>query len=133
MLAGCIPGCQEFNETAPDTYEVRLRVGIGAVSGTYQGIVKLTDSVEPSSFRLIVEGKGRTGDMRGEGLLTLAAMDEGTLLEVSGEAHVTGLFARLGQRLMGSAANTMMNQFFNCLKSRVEAGREEDVDHVRGG
>ena len=124
MLGSCIPGCQEFGEISDDSYRVRLKVGIGAVSGNYQGLVKLIDSVEPSSFNMIVEGKGRTGDMRGEGHLTLTELDEGTLLEVSGEAQVTGLFARVGQRLLGSAANTLMNQFFNCLKSRVEASPE---------
>ena len=127
MLGSCIPGCQELNETANDTYEVRLKIGIGAVSGTYRGVVKLTDSVEPSSFTMTVEGNGRTGDMRGEGHLTLTALDEGTLLEVSGEAQVTGLFARVGQRLLGSAANTLMNQFFTCLKSRVETPPRQDT------
>ena len=41
-------------------------------------------------------------------------------MSVVGDAQVTGVIARVGQRLMGNASRVLMNQFFNCLKSKIE-------------
>ena len=46
---------------------------------------------------------------------------DGTRLDVAGEAKVTGILARVGQRLIGSAARVMMDQFFNSARARLEA------------
>ena len=97
-----------------------MKVGIGAVRGTYTGEVSLTDIDEPSSFRMTVSGKGRGGSVRGDGLLKFADSGDGTELIVEGDAQVTGVIARVGQRLLGGASKTLMDRFFGCLKSRLE-------------
>ena len=121
VLAGCIPGCQQFEEVGDDLYDVVLKVGIGAISGTYTGRVSVTERDQPASFKMLVEGKGRGGNIRGEGLLSLAEHKGQTELIVDGDAQVTGLIARVGQRLLGSASKMMMDQFFGCMKAKVES------------
>ena len=120
-LASCIPGCQELKLVGDETYEATIRVGIGAISGAYSGRVTLSDRDELSSFRLTVEGKGPTGNVRGEGVLKFGSQGASTEVRVSGDAQITGLIARVGQRLLGTASKTLMDQFFACLKSRVES------------
>ena len=120
-LASCIPGCESFESTGENGYRVVMKVGIGAVRGTYTGEVSLTDLDEPSSFRMTVSGKGRGGSVRGEGLLKFADGEGGgTQLVVEGDARVTGVVARVGQRLLGGASKTLMDRFFGCLESRLE-------------
>lgn len=119
-LSSCIPGCESFEETGENSYRVVMKVGIGAVRGTYTGEVSLTDIDEPSSFRMIVSGKGRGGSVRGDGLLKFADSGAGTELIVEGDAQVTGVIARVGQRLLGGASKTLMDRFFGCLKSKLE-------------
>ncbi len=119
-LAGCIPGCQSFEPVDADTYKVAMRVGVASVRGNYTGSVTIADRQPLQSYRMIVQGRGRGGSVRGEGVLTLTDLQDGTQLSVSGDAQVTGVVARVGQRLMGNASRMLMNQFFNCLKSKIE-------------
>ena len=120
-LAGCIPGCEGFEPVDADTYKIAMRVGIASVRGNYSGSVTIADRQEQVSYKMVVQGRGRGGSVRGEGVLTLADdADGGTLVSVEGDAQVTGVIARVGQRLMGNASRMLMNQFFNCLKSKIE-------------
>jgi carbon monoxide dehydrogenase subunit G len=42
-------------------------------------------------------------------------------VDVSGAVHIGGPIARVGQRLIGSASRMMLDRFFACLRSKVEA------------
>ena len=119
-LAGCIPGCESFEPVDDDTYNVKMRVGVAAVRGNYTGSVSIADRQHLESYRMIVQGRGRGGSVRGEGLLTFTDIEGGTQVGVVGDAQVTGVVARVGQRLMGNASRMLMNQFFNCLKEKIE-------------
>ena len=119
-LAGCIPGCESFEPADEDTYNIAMRVGVAAVRGNYTGSVTIADKQRLESYRMVVQGRGRGGSVRGDGVLTLADADGGTRVSVEGDAQVTGVVARVGQRLMGNASRMLMNQFFNCLKSKIE-------------
>ncbi len=119
-LAGCIPGCESFEPVDDDTYNVKMRVGVAAVRGNYTGSVSIADRQHLESYRMVVQGRGRGGSVRGEGLLTFTDIEGGTQVGVVGDAQVTGVVARVGQRLMGNASRMLMNQFFNCLKEKIE-------------
>jgi len=120
VLADCIPGCQKLDEVGPDSYEVVMRVGVAAVSGTYTGKVVVTDKIDMVSYKMIVEGRGAGGGVKGEGFLNFEDADNGgTQVSVVGDARVTGIVARVGQRLMGNASKMLMKQFFECLQSKV--------------
>ena len=119
-LAGCIPGCEDFEPVDENTYSVKMRVGVGGVRGNYSGSVTIADKQHLESYRMVVEGRGRGGSVRGEGLLTFVDVGGSTQVSVEGDAQVTGVVARVGQRLMGNASRMLMNQFFNCLKSKIE-------------
>ena len=122
LLARCIPGCQQMDQTGEGAYAVKLKAGVGAVSGTYTGSVKIYDVDEPHSFRMSGEGKRAGSSAAGTGLITITPENGGTRLDVEGEARVTGIIARVGQRLIGSASRVLMDQFFNAAKSALESG-----------
>jgi len=52
---------------------MKMKMALASVSGAFEGKVRITDQTPPSSFRLAVEGAGKIGFVKGEGLLTLAA------------------------------------------------------------
>ena len=123
VLQACIPGCKSLKATGPDSYEAELSAGVGPVRGAYRGTVNLKDRNAPTSYRMIVEGSGAAGFIKGEGTITLApGATGGTTVTVSGTAEAGGMIARVGQRLIGGAANQMLNQFFGCLSKRARAG-----------
>ena len=122
MLQQCIPGCRQLDATGEGEYAMKLNVGIGAVKGAFTGKVAISDIDEPHSFRLQAEGKRPGASVAGGGTISITPDGDGTRLDVTGEAKVTGILARVGQRLVGSAARVLMDQFFNCARARLEAG-----------
>ena len=120
VLSSCIPGCERFDPVGDESYEVVMKVGVAAVSGTYTGKITILDKHDLDSYTMQVEGKGAAGTIGGEGTLTLTEIDGETRVDVIGNARVTGIIARVGQRFMGSASKMLMKQFFDCLRSKVE-------------
>ena len=120
VLSGCIPGCDRFSPSGDDSYEVELNVRVAAVRGAYKGAVKIEDRVNLKSYRMVVTGSGRGGSVQGSGDLRFSEQDGKTTVDIVGESQVTGVVARVGQRLLGGASKMMMNQFFDCLRSKIE-------------
>jgi hypothetical protein len=120
VLASCVPGCEKFEPAGEDRYSVAVTVGLAAITGKYTGTVAVLDKIEPTSYRLAVEGQGRAGFVNGSSAITLRADDAATVVDVTATVQIGGTIARLGQRLIGAAAKMMMDQFFSCLQSRVK-------------
>ncbi len=75
VLARAMPGCESLEPVGENEYAMRMKMVLASMSGLFQGKVRIADSNPPASFRLIVEGQGKIGFMKGEGLLTLSAVD----------------------------------------------------------
>ena len=119
-LSACLPGCEQFDPTGDDSYDVVMRVGVAGISGRYTGKVTVAEKQHAESYRMIVQGRGRGGGIRGEGVLTFAPDGDGTRVTVGGDARVTGVVARVGQRLLGTVSKTLMTQFFACMGEKLE-------------
>ncbi|PYT93824.1 MAG: carbon monoxide dehydrogenase [Acidobacteria bacterium] len=129
ILAQAMPGCESLEKIGPDEYGMKMKVLLAALSGQFEGRVRITDQSPPSSFRLIVEGSGRIGFLKGEGLLRLspaatirvlsAAPSEApsTVVSYEGDAQVGGTMAAVGQRLIDGTAKMMIKKFFDKLAS----------------
>ena len=121
VLSSCIPGCDRFEPDGEDRYTVTLTVGLAAITGTYTGNVVLVDKVPPASYRLIVEGQGRPGFVKGSSAIALRPEGAATVVEVTATVQTGGAIARVGQRLIGGVAKMMLDRFFACLQSKLDA------------
>ena len=121
VISSCIPGCDSFEPSGENSYRARLTVALAAITGTYEGTVTLTEQVPPSSYRLIAEGQGRPGFVKGSSAITLRADGSSTIVEVSGAVQTGGPIARLGQRLIGGVSKMMLDRFFACLQGKLAA------------
>ena len=119
-LRQCLPGCEKLEAVGADEYEATMKIGVAMIRGTYQGRVKISDKQEPSSYRMLVEGKGSAGQVSGEGLLELVDEGEQTRVRYQGTANVRGTLARVGARMLQPAARTIVGQFFDCLAAKSE-------------
>jgi carbon monoxide dehydrogenase subunit G len=120
VLSSCIPGCDRFDPAGDDRYTVTLTVGLAAITGTYTGIVLIVDKVPNTSYRLVVEGQGRPGFVKGSSAIALRPDGAATEVAVTADVQIGGTIARLGQRLVGGVAKMMMDRFFGCLQSKLE-------------
>jgi len=73
----------------------------------FNGTVRMEDLREPEHYRLVIEGKGRTGFLKGSGDFDLLEAGETTIIKYSGEMRVGGMIASVGQRMVLSAARMM--------------------------
>jgi carbon monoxide dehydrogenase subunit G len=118
-LAGCLPGGQNFEPLGDNRYQVVLNVKVGPVTGSFKSSIQLADINEPESYRLLVEGSGGPGAVKGGGTLAFSDAPDGTLVSYSGDVQVTGTVARVGQRLLPGVAKMMVGKFFECMDGKV--------------
>ncbi len=122
VLQQCLPGTEDFSEVAPEEYEARMKIGVAAIRGTYQGKVKIHTKDEPASYQMSVEGKGPAGQISGDARIELVEDGDNTLVNWSGNANVRGTLARVGGRVMQPAAKMIVGQFFTCLEGKAGNG-----------
>src|SRR2546422_1094132 len=111
VLRRCIPGCERLEKTAENTYSTTIRAGVGTIKGVFTGTVKLEDMRPPEHYRIVVEGKGAPGFLKGSGNLDLEEQGEGTLIKYTGDLQLGGTIASVGQRMIQGTAKMMASQF----------------------
>jgi carbon monoxide dehydrogenase subunit G len=126
-LKKAIPGCERMEEYEPHKYDALLKISIAAVKGSYDSKFEMVDLAPPRQYRLIAEGSGRPGFVKGYSVIKMTGANGGTVLNYQGELQVGGLIAGVGQRMINGIAKLMLNQFFEKmgeeLKSKMgEAG-----------
>jgi carbon monoxide dehydrogenase subunit G len=92
---------------------------VGAVKGKFKGSVRLEDIQSPAHYRMIVEGKGGPGFVKGTGEFDLADSDGITAIAYAGEMQVGGVIAGVGQRMIEAAAKMLAAKFFNELEKQI--------------
>lgn len=115
VLARAMPGCESLERIGPDEYRMKMKMAMASLSGAFEGKVRITDQTPPTSFKLAVEGTGKIGFMKGEGVLKLSAAEGGTEVAYEGDVQVGGTLAAVGQRLIDATAKMMIKRFFEKL------------------
>src|SRR5579871_5288884 len=127
VLAKAMPGCDTLERISDDEFHMKMKMVLASVSGLFDGKVRIAERRPHSSFRLIVEGSGKIGFMKGDGLLTLKAMETGTDVSYDGSVEVGGTIAAFGQRLIDTTARMIIKRFFEKLTTEATAAGEAAV------
>ena len=117
-IAACVPGCRELQPVGEDRYQARLAAPVAAITGQFEATIAIEDKEPPQSYRLVVSATGRPGFARGHATIALSPEETQTRVLVTASAETGGAVARVGQRLLESAARMMMDRFFECLRSK---------------
>jgi len=125
VLQRCIPGCERLEKTGENAYSTTLRAGVGSIKGVFTGNVRLEDVQPPSHFRLIVDGKGQPGFLKGAGDINLDERDGVTVITYNGEVQVGGTIASVGQRMLQGAVKMMASQFFTAIEAEAKTEAHE--------
>jgi uncharacterized protein len=120
VLQKCIPGCEQMEKTGENQYNAKLTAGVGPIKGVFTATISLADIIAPSHYKLVVEGKGQPGFVKGTGELNVSEDGDGTLIQYTGEVNVGGLLASVGQRMVQGAANMMAGRFFSALEQEAK-------------
>ena len=123
-----MPGCEGLDKTAENEYAMRMKMLLGSMSGLFDGKVTISDVHPPTSYKLTVEGKGKIGFMKGEGVLTLTPVDGKTAVQYEGDVQVGGTIAAVGQRLIDTTSKMLIKRFFEKLSKEAEASETNAAD-----
>jgi carbon monoxide dehydrogenase subunit G len=129
LLRAAVPGCDYLEQTSAGEYSGTARVGIAVIKGLYRGSVKLSEEDPPHALCVAVDARSNHARISGEGALSLEPDGLGTLARYSGDVHIHGPLASVGQRLLPSASKSLTDQFFR----NLERALSEDRKPARGG
>lgn len=125
VIASAIPGVEELQpiEGEANAWRADAKIGIAAVSGRYTGIIRMSEIQAPRQYRLTVSGEGQQSIINGTALITLHYDPETrqTNLTWEAQANINGNLARVGQRVIKSAAGLMSKNFFDGVDKQIPA------------
>ena len=120
VLAAVLPGCEKL-ELVDGAYVGDIKVKVGPIQGKFAGKVDLMDKVEPTSYRMIVDGRGAQGFVKATASIALAPEGEGrTKITYTSEAQIGGKIASVGSRLVETSARAIVKQSLEGLNENIK-------------
>ena len=112
-LARVVPGVTRLEKTAENEYLAIAEIKLGPVSGAFTGTLSLSDIRENEGYTLHVKQNSKIGNADATVSIALNALsDAQTEISFNGNARLSGLLARTGQRVISGVATTLTKQFF---------------------
>ncbi len=120
VLERITPGIKQLEATGPDTYKALSEVKLGPVRGSFEGDFFVRDKEEGKSCKIVLDQKSKLGNTLAEIKLELIPLSENeTQIKYAGDARISGMLARMGQRVLGGVVKTLSKQFFEALEKEL--------------
>jgi len=119
-LALVTPGISRLEELENGQYEAIADIDIGPVKGQFKGKLEMLDKIPPYDVTLKAKQLSKIGNA--DVLITLnleEIEDNQCVLSFKGGAKMSGVLARMGQRVMTGVASTITKQFFAALRTEL--------------
>ena len=116
-LQRSLPGCEALVQTRADTYEARVKVGLGPLSVRFSTEVQVRDPHPPQSLTLVFTGQaGALGSGQGTAEVRLEHVGAArTRLHWRANVQLGGRLAQFGTRLVEATARDLAGVFFERL------------------
>ena len=121
-VAACAPGFQSLEVLGEEQWKAVVAVGVGAVKAKFTLNVTRPEMREPEHMTMKGRGKapGSAVDLSGD--MHLSTVDKGnTQMDWKATVVVRGTIASVGARLLQGTAERLTGQFFNCIKTKLQA------------
>ena len=137
-VAQCFPGAT-VTSADENGFEGSVKVKLGPIALVYNGSGTFVEKDE-AAHRMKIEAKGK--DKRGNGtagadvVATLSEVPDGTRVQVETDLSITGKPAQFGRGMMQDVSDKLLDQFVDCLKTKLgpeteEAEDTEDTEEIR--
>lgn len=125
-LAAITPGVSRLEEINPDEFKAIADISIGPVKGHFSGDLKMVEKQPPSAVTMKVKQNSKIGnaDVTVNLMIEEISPNESTL-SFKGLVKMSGLLARMGQRVMTGVAQTITKQLFASIREEVDKLKTE--------
>jgi carbon monoxide dehydrogenase subunit G len=132
VLVRTIPGCEQLEATAENSYAMTVTAGVASIKGTYSGVCTLSDLQPNKSLLMRAEGAGAPGTIGVDVRVNFEDIGDGTTkLSYDADAVVGGMVGGVGQRMLTSVSKRMAGTFFSSIND-VLNGTEVPVSALAG-
>lgn len=119
-LGNCLPDLKKLEVISEDRFNAKIRAGISFIKGDFFFRFSVEEKRAPSYAKLKARGTGAQSSIDLDADMNLTeTSDNATMILWKAEAHVRGLLASVGQRLLQSAADKIVNQLFKSIESHI--------------
>jgi carbon monoxide dehydrogenase subunit G len=122
FVSKCAPGLETMEVVEKNKkFKATGSVGLGNLKVHFTGDIEFVTMEEPT--RAVMKGRGSAPGSAVEGTaeMKLREGENGTtIMDWSADVNVLGTIASLASRMMGSMAQKLSGQFFDCVKSQIE-------------
>ena len=125
-VAACAPGFQSLEVLGDEHWKAIVGVGVGPVKAKFTLDVTRPEIQQPE--RMLVKGRGKAPGSAVEmsGDMHLTAVNEAeTEMAWKATVVVSGTIASVGARLINGTAQRLTDQFFACLKQKLQTPEAE--------
>ena len=119
VLAAALPGCEKL-DLVDDALVGEMTIKIGPISGKFTGKVQFENKQEPSSYTMLIDGRGTQGFVKATATIKLAPEGNHTKLRYEADAQIGGKIATVGQRLVDASARAVTKQSLENLHGNVK-------------
>jgi uncharacterized protein len=124
ILAETLPGVSRLEVVGPDRYDLTASMGVGAVTGSYDGTFSVEDKQELESCTIRGSARGAGGSVEVEARIRLEGNDRATALVYDADAAVAGALAGVGQRMVTAVAKKTTQEFLDAVAHALTSPRE---------
>ena len=131
VLEKVTPGIEKLELKAEDLYDAISQIRVGPVKGVFEGELALRNKVDGESCLLVLDQKSKMGNVVAKIGINLTVTDAGnTQVSYTGEARMSGMLARTGQRIMSGVVSTLSKQFFQALEKEIESTSSKELPEI---
>lgn len=121
-IAHCLPDLQTLEVKDSKTFSVTVKVGISFVRGNFKFDFTLLDQTPPTHSTFDAIGKGAGVSVQLKASMDLRELNsDSTELVWKTDAQLGGLLGEISPSLIQSSTNKFTQQFFECVKAKLEA------------
>ena len=125
VLAKITPGVSSLEPTGENSFNTVSMIKIGPVKGSFKGKLKVVDKNEPHSFAIEMEQMSKIGNAHVRVDMKLTDTEQAHCdLGFDGKAKLSGVVARMGQRVLSGVANTITKEVFASLEQHIEENQK---------
>jgi uncharacterized protein len=120
VLGNAIPSCRKFVKSTTGLYRAEVDINIGPLKDVFAIEVNLDKEQASSYYHLLLQGKGKLGDISGDVHLFFNDQQGSTQLTIQAELKVTGTLSGAAERVLNGGANQGIERFFLNLEREIK-------------